>query len=116
LPDEWYGSGIISLDADTGEFMAFFQPGPDDSYRPADADVDVPGSPTILIRSGQRVVAFGSKNGSFFLLDPLTLEVLDGGARRQLLPRAGGSGLPDDRGTAIPDVAPIETNPGFENE
>jgi len=116
LPDEWYGSGLISLDANTGEFRGFFQPGPDDSYRPGDADVDVPGSPTIFARSGQRVVAFGSKNGSFFLLDPDTLKVLGGGAqRRQLLPRAGGSGLPGDRGTAIPTVAPISP-PWYENE
>jgi outer membrane protein assembly factor BamB len=61
-------------------------------------------------------VTFGSKNGSFFLLDPRTLKVLDGGARRrQLLPRAGGSGLPDDRGTAVSTVAAIRP-PFFENE
>jgi outer membrane protein assembly factor BamB len=112
LPDEWYASGLISLDAGTGEFRGFFQPDPEDSYRPADADVDVPGAPTIFTRRGQRVVAFGSKNGSFFLLDPDTLAPL---ARRQLLPRAGGSGLPGDRGTAIPTVAPIEP-PYFENQ
>lgn len=111
LPDEWYGSGLISLDADTGEFRGFFQPDPDDSYRPADSDVDVSGSPTMFTRRGQRVVAFGSKNGSFFLLDPDNLALI---ARRQLLPRAGGSGLPGDRGTAIPTVAPIEP-PYFEN-
>lgn len=116
LPDEWYGSGLLSLNADTGKFRGFFQPGPDDSYRPTDGDVDVPGSPTIFYRGGKRVVAFGSKNGSFFLLDPKTLKVLGGGAqRRQLLPRAGGSGLPGDRGTAISTVAPTSA-PWFENE
>jgi outer membrane protein assembly factor BamB len=116
LPDEMYGSGLLALDADTGAFRGFFQPGSDDSYRPGDADVDVPGSATVFTRGGQRVVAFGSKNGSFFLLDANTLQVLGGGMqRRQLLPRAGGSGLPGDRGTAIATVAPI-TAPWYENE
>jgi len=103
LPDEWYGSGLISLDADSGEFRGFFQPDPEDSYWPGDLDVDVPGAPTIFTRRGQRVLAFGSKNGSFFLLDPDTLSPL---TRRQLLPRSGGSGLPGDRGAPIPDVVP----------
>ena len=103
LPDEWYGSGLISLDADTGEFRGFFQPDPEDSYWPGDFDVDVPGAPTIFTRRGQRLLAFGSKNGSFFLLDPDTLSPI---ARRQLLPRSGGSGLPGDRGAPIPDVVP----------
>ncbi len=103
LPDRWYGSGLLSLDADTGEFRGFFQPAVDDSYWPGDLDIDVPGSPTIFTHGGVRVVAFGSKNGSFFLLDPDTLEPV---ARRQLLPRQGGSGLPGDRGTGIPSVVP----------
>jgi len=111
LPDELYGSGLLSLCADTGQFCGFFQPGRDDSYQPTDGDVDVSGSPTIFSYNGQRVVAFGSKNGSFFLLKPETLEVIQ---RRQLLPRAGGSGLPDDRGTAICTVAPTEPD-GYEN-
>lgn len=103
LPDKWYGSGLISLDATTGEFRAFFQPEPDDSYWPDDADIDVPGSPSVFSRAGERVVGFGSKNGSYFLLDPDTLAPL---RRRQLLPREGGSGTPGDRGTGIPDVVP----------
>lgn len=109
LPDEWYGSGLLSLDADTGRFCHFFQPNPCDSYHPlggahpTDRDVDVSGAPTIFSHNGERVVAFGSKNGSFFLLDPRTFKVIQ---RRQLLPRAGGSGLPDDPGTPIYDVAP----------
>jgi outer membrane protein assembly factor BamB len=116
LPDELYGSGLLSLNADTGAFQGFFQPGSDDSYRPADADVDVPGSPTIFTRGGQRVVGFGSKNGSYFLLDANTMQVLGSGAqRRQLLPRRNGTGLPGNRGTAIPSVAPI-SGPWFENE
>lgn len=102
-PDKWYGSGLISLDADTGEFRSFFEPSADDSYWPGDFDIDVSGSPTIFSHRGMRAVAFGSKSGSFFLLDPDTLTPL---ARRQLLPRVGGSGAPGDRGTAIANVVP----------
>jgi outer membrane protein assembly factor BamB len=107
LPDASYGSGLISLDAATGAFRAFFQPAPDDSYWPGDLDIDVPGAPTVVRRGSDRVVAFGSKNGSFFLLDPDTLAPL---ARRQLLPRAGGSGIPGDRGTGVAGVVP---GPGY---
>ncbi|MDQ3849137.1 MAG: PQQ-binding-like beta-propeller repeat protein [Actinomycetota bacterium] len=103
LPDKQYGSGLLSLDATTGSFRGFFQPDPDDSYWPGDTDVDVPGAPTIFSHGGTRVVAFGSKNGSFFLLDPATMRPL---ARRQMLPRQGGSGVPGDRGAAIPQVVP----------
>jgi outer membrane protein assembly factor BamB len=80
--------------------------GSDDSYYPNDTDVDVPGAPTLFVRGGQRVVSYGSKNGSFYLLDANTMQVLGGGSqRRQLLARAGGSGHPGNRGTAISSVA-----------
>jgi outer membrane protein assembly factor BamB len=104
LPDERYASGLISLDATTGDFRGFFQPAQSDSYWPNDFDVDVPCSPTVYTRSGgQRVVCFGSKNGSFFILDADTLAVV---ARRQLLPKEGGTGLPGDVGTSIDTVVP----------
>jgi outer membrane protein assembly factor BamB len=102
-PDDPYGSGLISLDATTGAFRGFFQPTPDDSYWPGDYDIDVPGSPTVVQRGKDRVVAFGSKNGSFFLLDPDTLAPV---AKRQMLPRANGTGVPGDRGTGVPGVVP----------
>jgi outer membrane protein assembly factor BamB len=102
-PDDLYGSGLISLDADTGAFRGFFQPTPDDSYWPGDSDIDVSGSPMCFSHGGTRVVAFGSKNGSFFLLNADTLAPI---ARRQLLPRTGGSGVPGDRGTPIMAVVP----------
>jgi outer membrane protein assembly factor BamB len=102
-PDELYGSGLLALNADTGAFRGFFQPAPDDSYWPGDVDIDVPGSAAVYWMDGKRVVAFGSKNGSFFILDAATLAVA---ARRQLLPRAGGTGLPGDRGAAISSVVP----------
>jgi outer membrane protein assembly factor BamB len=103
-PDELYGSGLISLDADTGAFRGFFQPAPDDSYWPGDSDIDVPGAPSVYSIGPQRVVAFGSKNGSFFVLDAGNVNSVI--ARRQLLPRTGGSGLPGDRGTGIAAVVP----------
>lgn len=102
-PDDAYGSGLISLDASTGAFKAFFQPTRDDSYWPGDFDIDVPGAPSVIYRNSDRVVAFGSKNGSFFLLDPDTLAPI---ARRQMLPRANGSGVPGDRGTGLDSVVP----------
>jgi outer membrane protein assembly factor BamB len=102
-PDYEYGSGLLALDADTGAFAGFHQPAVDDSYWPLDSDVDVPGSPTVFTRGGQRVVGYGSKNGSYFLLDVHDLSVV---ARRQLLPRSGGSGLPGDRGAGINSVVP----------
>ena len=90
LPDPSYASGVLSLDATTGAFKAFFQPAASDSYRPGDFDVDVPAAPTIVDRGGgDRAIAIGSKNGSFFLLHPDTLAVL---ARRQLLPRNAATG------------------------
>jgi outer membrane protein assembly factor BamB len=101
LPDPRYASGILALDGTTGQFRGFFQPLPSDSYRPAlDLDVDVPGAPTIFSRGGTRVVGIGSKNGSYFLLDPASLAVL---ARRQLLPydSAGNPFLNVDPGTGI---------------
>jgi len=75
---------VLSLDATTGNFTGFFQPTASDSYRPDDDDVDVPAPPMLFTRGGTRVVAIGSKNGSFFLLDASNLNTVL--ARRQLLP------------------------------
>jgi outer membrane protein assembly factor BamB len=107
LPDERYASGIISLDATTGAFGAFFQPAPNDSYRQGvegDYDVDVPAAPMIFSRGVDRVVCIGSKNGSFFLLDPVNLTVL---ARRQLLPK-----------DAVTDatINTVDPHPGYQAE
>jgi outer membrane protein assembly factor BamB len=105
-PDQHYGSGLIALDANTGQFQGFHTSQPDDSYHANDTDIDVPGAPTFFTRGGQRVICYGSKNGSFFLLDPANLQVLGGGAqRRQLLARENGSGHPGNRGNPIPGVA-----------
>lgn len=101
LPDPDYGSGVLSLDATTGTLKGFFQPLPSDSYRPReDHDVDVPAGPMIFHRGGKEYVCFGSKNGSFFILDALTMKVAKHGrrpARRQLLPY-------DSKGNPFPNV------------
>lgn len=128
LPNQRYGSGLLSLDGATGELRGFFQPSRHDSYWPGEGaevppacphgetDVDAPCAPTLYTRSnGQRVVSFGSKNGSFFILDADTFAVV---ARRQLLPKSGGTGLPGEVGTPIHAVVPIPTGkpPSCENK
>ena len=93
LPDAYYGSGTLALDADTGAFQGFFQPAPSDSYQASDTDVDIPASPLLFTNNGTEVLAIGSKNGSFFLLDANTMTPI---ARRQLLPKdADGHLLPN---------------------
>jgi outer membrane protein assembly factor BamB len=112
-PDKWYGSGCIALDATTGEFRGFHQSQTDDSYWPGDSDIDVPGSPTVFSIGATRAVAYGCKNGSLFVLDAGTMAPM---ARRQLLARIGGTGLPGDRGTGIPSVVPTPAATGGEGE
>jgi outer membrane protein assembly factor BamB len=92
LPDPKYASGVLALEATSGTFAGFFQPLPSDSYKPTDLDVDVPAGPMIFTRGSTQVLGIGSKNGSFFLLDPSTMSVL---SRRQLLPYdSGGNPFP----------------------
>jgi outer membrane protein assembly factor BamB len=115
LPDTRYGSGVLSLDANTGAFRGYFQPLPGDSYRPNDTDVDVCGSPTVFSREGTRVLGIGCKNGSYFLLDPATVDPKTGLmqvlARRQLLPY-----LNNNPATPIPTVDPGATMQPDENK
>lgn len=101
LPNADYASGVLALDAGSGAFKGFFQPSPSDSYRTDDLDVDTPPSPLLFSRAGNDILAIGSKNGSFFLLDPNSMQAIK---RRQLLPRIGGDGFPGDRSTPIPTV------------
>ncbi|WP_203751074.1 PQQ-binding-like beta-propeller repeat protein [Cellulomonas chitinilytica] len=110
LPQPKYSLGVLSLDATTGGSPRFFQPANADNYRPDDSDVDMAASPLVYTVGGRRVVALGCKNGSFFVLDAASLEVL---ARRQLLPRAGGNGgFPGDRGRRLRFVDPREVEHG----
>jgi outer membrane protein assembly factor BamB len=102
LPNAPYSSGIVALDATSGDFKGFFQSAPGDSYRPDDSDIDVPAPPTVYGTPGQEVVAIAGKSGAAFLLDPATMNVL---ARRQLLPKdAAGNPLPN----VDPHVGPGE--------
>src|SRR5579871_604972 len=84
LPSALLSNGLLCLDADTGQYIGFFQATPQSSYRPSDIDVDVGGSPTVFTRSdGVKVVSFGCKNGGFFLVDAKTMKLI---AWRTLLP------------------------------
>lgn len=106
LPDPFYASGCLSLDASDGKVKGFFQPLPTDSYRPADDyDIDVPGGPTVFTRNGERLVGIGSKNGSYFLLNADTMDVVE---RRQLLPYDSG-------GNPFPAVDPPQSSADREN-
>lgn len=102
LPDAKYGSGAIALDADTGAFRGFLSPAQATSYKPTDVDVDVPAAPTVFQRGGQRFVGIGSKNGSFFLLNPETMAIV---RQRQLLPKDAVTGA------RIPTVDPHDFFP-----
>jgi outer membrane protein assembly factor BamB len=90
VPSPGYSNGVLSLDADTGEFQAFFQVPPDSNYRVSDIDIDNGGAPIIFNWnpgtpgvSTQKVVGIACKNGSFFVLDANNLKLLK---QRQLLP------------------------------
>lgn len=96
-PDEWYGSGALGLDADTGIFGGYNAPQAYDSYYPGDSDADVCSSPVVFTRSGSRVMCIGCKNGSFFIYDCKTMGQLNS---RQLLPKDAVSGA------QLPNVDP----------
>jgi outer membrane protein assembly factor BamB len=106
LPNWPYSSGVVALDADSGELQGFFQPRIDDSYRPTDADIDIGGSPVLYTSHGKRTLGIGSKNGSFFLLDPDSTPALDCLQRRQLLPY-----INDDPTQPLQDVDRPEGDP-----
>ena len=97
VPDDFYGTGVLSLDATTGAFKGFFQVQAQDNYRPLDTDIDVASSPTLYTGPGnRRVLGIGTKGGAYFVLDADTMAVV---ARRQLLPF-------DQNGNPFPGVDP----------
>jgi outer membrane protein assembly factor BamB len=85
LPGLGFSMGVLSLDADTGEYKAFFQVLPESNYRVSDTDVDVGSAPVIFNLGARKVVALTCKNGGLFILDADTLEIVDK-KWRQLLP------------------------------
>ena len=103
-PDELYGSGLISLDAETGAFRVVHPTrsrrqllGWRHRYRRARlAERVLDRAHGASSRSGARTAPSSSST-------PANLSVV---ARRQLLPRTGGTGLPGDRGAGIPAVVP----------
>jgi outer membrane protein assembly factor BamB len=96
LPTPGWSNGLLTLDATTGAFRAFYQMPRESNYRDSDIDVDVGASPTLFDLDGRRVVGVGCKNGSFHVLDADTLELIK---YRQLLPTYND-------GTQIPTVDP----------
>ena len=91
-----WANGLLSLDATTGAFKAYYGMPPESNYRDSDIDVNVGASPTVFDLDNRRVVAVGCKNGSFHVLDADTLALIKW---RQLLPTYND-------GTQIPTVDP----------
>jgi outer membrane protein assembly factor BamB len=83
LPSPGFSNGLLSLDADTGEYKAFFQVPHESNYRVSDFDIDIGSSPVIFNLDGQKVVSITCKNGGVFILNAETLEIIKW---RQLLP------------------------------
>jgi outer membrane protein assembly factor BamB len=110
IPSPGYSNGVLALDADAGEFKGFWQVPPDSHYRPSDIDIDIGSSPVIFTLDGQKQVAIPCKNGSVFLLDAETLQLLK---QQQLLPRMkDGTNIP----TVDPHSATGDMNPHMTNE
>jgi len=122
LPSPGYSNGMITLKADTGAFVASFQPPVMSSYRPSDLDIDIGASPTVFERPdiynalpgtnpsiAKKVVGIGAKNGGYFVLDASNLNLLNW---RQLLPYY-------NNGLQIPTVDPhspsLQANPRVTN-
>lgn len=107
LPSKGWSSGILALDAATGNFEAFTQMPADTAYRPTDLDVDIGAACTlydqkrswfwaIFFGKNRRVVSVGCKNGGFMVCDAKTLEILN---TTQLLPKM-------NNGDQIPEIDP----------
>ena len=83
LPSPGFSNGLLSLDASTGRFKAFFQVPPESNYRDSDFDIDIGSAPVIARLGAQKVVILTCKNGSFFVLDADSLKLVKW---RQMLP------------------------------
>jgi len=83
LPSPGFSNGLLALDADTGEFRAFFQVPAESNYRVSDFDIDVGSAPVITRLGTQKVVILTCKNGGFFVLDAANLSLVKW---RQMLP------------------------------
>ena len=83
LPSPGFSNGLLSLDAQTGEFKAFFQVPFESNYRVSDFDIDIGSAPVVTNLGARKVVIITCKNGGFFVLDADTLKIVKW---RQLLP------------------------------
>ena len=83
LPSPGFSNGLLSLDATTGKFRAFFQVPPESNYRKSDFDIDIGSAPVITTLGTEKVVIMTCKNGGFFLLNADTLQLKKW---RQMLP------------------------------
>jgi len=112
LPTVGWSSGILALNAISGDFVAFTQMPHATSYRPSDLDVDIGSAPTLFNQPGNGlVVGVGCKNGGFMVCDAEKLALI---GSISLLPRF-------NNGTQIPEVDPHPTdqnslNPPVTNE
>lgn len=111
LPSPGFSNGCLSLDAETGEYKAFFQVPHESHYRESDFDIDIGSAPVVTDLGQQKVVILTCKNGGFFVLDADTLALIKW---RQLLPyQNDGSWIPTvDKHP--PD--PTALNPPVDNE
>lgn len=114
LPSPGFSNGLLSLDAVTGEFKAFFQVPPDSNYRDSDFDIDIGSAPVITNLGAQKVVIMTCKNGGFFVLDAGTLKLVK---QRQMLPYMNdGTWIPNvdkhpaDQSALNPQVTNDESN------
>ncbi len=84
LPSVGWSSGILALQALTGEFVAFTQMPKTTAYRPTDLDVDMGSACTLYTLPAQgassvprKVVSVGCKNGGFMVCDAQTLQLIN---------------------------------------
>ena len=114
LPSPGFSNGLLSLDATTGKFKAFFQVIPDSNYRKSDFDIDIGSAPVITMLGAQKVVILTCKNGGFFVLDADSLKLVKW---RHMLPFMNDGSLiatvdrhPADPNAINPDVTNDESN------
>lgn len=105
LPSPGFSNGLLSLDANTGEYKAFFQVTPESNYRDSDYDIDIGSAPVITNLGTRKVAILTCKNGGFFVLDADTLALIKW---RQLLPY-------QNDGTRIPTVDAHPSDPSAIN-
>jgi outer membrane protein assembly factor BamB len=111
LPSPGFSNGLLSLDAETGEYKAFFQVPLESNYRLSDFDIDIGSAPVITTLGSQKVAILTCKNGGFFVLDADTLKLQKW---RQMLPYAN-----DGTWISTVDAHPIDgnaLNPQVSNE